>query len=260
MQDRTASPAMDEPRTSRAWRSLRGRAVALLVGGVVAVAVAVMLGRSTAAERATLLEQGVRRTATVVEVSSGSLVYAGTVTVSFTLGGSRHRAELPANLEVDPLRVGDTLELAVDPDDPSRAVATAVAARSSGAGLVIVAAGSLGLTSLAVGVVTALRARRWGRILRSAPWRRVPLVHGQTSGTLPRAVLDLGDAGGVAGVHRSPRWILRHLRSRTPTQIVVAGQPGGEQVVAPLSRAALFGVRPPRGERERRRWRAALPR
>lgn len=254
--------ALDEPRTARRWRTARGRAVGLLAGGALLVAAAVALGRVAAGDDEVLRRGGERVAATVVGVSPATLLDSGRVTVEYPWRGTTRRASVAVNLEVDEVEPGGELLLLVDPDDPGRVQAPGVGGRPSSVGFPVVVLGLGGLTLLGLGGVAGWRVRRWGSVLRAHPWRRTTFRYGQTSGGLARAVLlldgdDAADRRPV-GVRRAPRWALRHLQVRGEGTLVVAGPPDGEQVVAPLSRLELFGVRPPRNAREDARWRTAL--
>lgn len=221
----------------------------------------IALGRMAAAEDDELLREGMRVTGTVIEVAPATLLDSGRVTVEYERHGTVQRAPVSVNLEVDEVAVGDELELVVDPDDPGRFQAPEVGGRASSLGYPLVVGGLTGATLLVLGGVALWRALRWGRILRRHPWRRTTFRYGHTTGGLPRPVLELGTRGRprYVGVRRAPRWALRHLQVRGTGELVVAGPDDGEQVVAPLSRLELFGVRPPRGARQAERWRAAVP-
>lgn len=254
--------ALDEPRTGRRFRAERARAAGLVAIGIALLAAAAVLGRVAGAGEAALVRDGIPTTATVVALAPATLLDSGHVTVEYEAQGATHRTSLPVNLELEPVEPGARLRLLVDPEDPGRVHAPDVGGRPSSVGFPIVVGLLVGAALTTVGAVVARRCRRWGRILRAHAWERRRFRYGNTPGAGARAVLRLEDPGGGTprdvGVIRAPRWALRHLQVRGTGELVIAGPADGEQVVAPLSRLELFGVRPPRGAREASRWRDAL--
>lgn len=233
-----SDPALSHAPTRDRLDRVRRAALAAVVAGLLATALAVTGLRSEAGSERDLRATLEPATGEVTEVIPAGMLDAGSLRVRVT-GRS---VVVAADLERESWAPGDPIELLVSPTDPSLVRRADVSGRPGGTALVVVLLA--GPVVFLVGVVAAGREARWRRVLEAHPWERVTGTYRQLDGRLLRVELDLD--GDRLRVEPTPRWVVEPLRAPGRATFWVSGPAGGYRVVSRPGIPTLVGARPAR--------------
>lgn len=180
------SPAIEDPRTAAAVRSGRRRAGLGLLGGLLALTLAIVLITIASDRQDALVREGVRVSGTVVGARH-PIRGPNSVDYRYVFGGRAYGGHIGAS---EFYEVGDEVDVYVDPSQPSRSTLPEEQPQSGWAYWVTIFGIVLGFSGVGAGGWSLYLWRRRRRVLRSSPWLRRSL----RVEWLSRGRLQLADA------------------------------------------------------------------
>ncbi len=195
-------PALHHEPTATAVHSYRRRALRTLVVGVVLMAGVLRAGHVVQSGAKELLRTGQRVPGRVVEVKKHDIV------VSYEAEGRSRRATMKVGDAGATFRVGQTMELIYDPDDPERVRTSDDANILPATVLLLVSTGAGAAWVIWIGLRGLVRASRFRQILAGNSWRAVRYRYmvGHRPGSEPVVAVQDGDQREILRVDWSREW------------------------------------------------------